>query len=198
MTIIFVHGIRSKGTDNVDLMGDLLAERGHDTVDFDYPLVNLFDVVFKMRGVRTKTVMRNARRLQQIAGGSTYRTAVMPPDIVAHSMGCLVTLRAMELGAHFGRVFWFSPALNGDFVIPNWGCDRLTIIHNKNDKALKIGSWLRWHPFGDMGLVGSIYEGLDWRIKNVESLEKGKGLGHNYAFEGQALLEWTDYVEERL
>ena len=192
--IIFVHGIRSKGTDNVDRMGDKLEARGHWTVDFDYPTVNLLDVLLKMRGFHTKTVMQNASRLCQVTQGADQR-----PDAVAHSMGCLVTLRAMECGAKFGTVFWFAPAMNKDFVIPNWGCERLYIIHNRNDKAIKLGSVLRMHPFGDMGLVGSQYEGLDWRIKNIEPAVKGQEwFSHNYAFEGDELDYWTDFVETKI
>jgi len=196
VTYICVHGIRSKGTSNVDKMGSLLEERGHPTVDFDYPTVSLTDVLFKMRGTRTKEVLRHARRLRFAATDS--KVPRMKPDVIAHSMGCLVTLRAMEDGAEFGNVFWFAPAMESDFVIPSWGCNRLWIIHNPNDKAIKVGSWLKWHPFGNMGLVGSKYEQFDYRIKNVQTDQQGDDwLGHNYAFDGDNLKYWTDYVEER-
>lgn len=193
MTIICIHGIRSKGDDNVDLLGEKLVELQHHVIDFDYPTVTMLDVVFRMRGFRSDLVMENARRLHVIA--DQYKG----PDVIAHSMGCLVTLRAMEDGAKFGTVYFFAPALNSDFVIPNWGCEKLVIIHNPHDKAIKWGAKLNWHPFGDMGLIGSKYVPYDWRITNHAVDKEGTDKwGHNYSFEGGALDYWTAAVDREL
>jgi hypothetical protein len=193
-TFITVHGIRSRGASTVDLMGEKLQSRGHRIVDFDYPNVNMLDVLLKMRGTRPDEVKRHAKRLAMVLPGLPLK-----PCVIAHSMGCLVTLRAMEEGARFDTVFWFAPAMNDDMVIPAWGCSKLVIVFNPHDKAIQAGSLLRFHPFGDMGRKGSIYDKYDHRIRNIRCEDKAGGwLNHNYAFEPEENLNyWTDYVEAK-
>jgi pimeloyl-ACP methyl ester carboxylesterase len=193
-TFITVHGIRSRGDNNVDLMGEKLQSRGHRIVDFDYPTVNMLDVLLKMRGTRPDEVKKHARRLSMLLPGLPFK-----PDVVAHSMGCLVTLRAMEEGGRFGTVFFFAPAMNADFVIPSWGCEKLVIIFNPHDKAIAAGNLLRYHPFGDMGRKGSIYAKYDHRIRNIRCEDRAGGwLNHNYPFEPEHIDYWTDYVEAKV
>ena len=189
--LITVHGIRTDGSESVDLLGDNLSHRGFDVFDYDYKNVNLGHVIFSIRAGSKRNLQYNrAKDLAELA--KIHRK----PDIVAHSFGCLVTLRAMEMNSEFGRVFWYRPAMDKDFVIPSWGCDQLHIIYNPNDRAVKAGSLLTSHDFGKMGLQGSIYappDGLDHRIRNYRSQFNG----HSGDFK-EGLGYTADFIAERL
>ena len=189
--LITVHGIRTDGRESVDLLGEGLGYRGFDVIDYDYKNVNLGHVLFNIRAGSKRNLQYDRAR------GLTHLAEIHDkPDIVAHSFGCLVTLRAMELNASFGKVFWYRPAMDRDFVIPAWGCDELYIIHHPRDKAIKLGSMLSNHDFGKMGTLGSVYappEGKDTRITNYRSDFEG----HSGDFR-EGLSDTADFVAEKL
>ena len=140
MKIIGLNGIWSRGERSVALMLEDLVEQGFDTYHYQFPVVN--PVTANWRHVQ----QRNAAGLAAIAD---------PGDaVVAHSYGCLVTLRAMEQGAMFGPVFFFGAAMNDDFTFPVLGMEALVNTWNPFDTALGLGAWLPWHDFGDLGRTG--------------------------------------------
>lgn len=191
-TVIAVHGIRSNGEKNVDLLGRRLEEHGHHLVDCNLGYISLFDVLTRMRSRRYQA--RVSRQLYNIA--STYRGA----HVIAHSFGCLATLRAMEHGAQFGSVFLFAPAMDVDFLFPHWGCKTWDVIHNPDDRAIRVGSWLRFHDFGQMGLHGSMYAHLDRRGQNHRAVATTDDdvTNHNYAFVSDQLEYWANFIDQRI
>ncbi len=191
-TAIGIHGIRSDGSTNTDLLLEHLQAYGFDTVEGDYPRVNALQAFFKLRS--------GMRELEYGTAEHVMQKAYSPmTDVVAHSFGCLVSLRMMELGAHFRNVFWFAPAMNRDFVVPNWGCQKMWVIHNPHDLANRMGAMLHRHDFGKMGIEGSAFEGLDYRIKNIAVTDHGTDwLTHSYAFDTFASREhWAQFIYEQ-
>lgn len=160
--VLGINGIRNNGEHNTDrAIRHLAFLLGSEAVDCHYPLTNL------LRARSRKAQYADARLLM--------REYYQPEDVVvAHSRGCLVSLRMMELGARFSTVFWFRPAMNRDFIIPKGACDRLVCIHHPDDHAIRLGSLLWWHDFGKAGSHG-LYTGIrgheldDERVINIQS-----------------------------
>jgi hypothetical protein len=182
MTIATVHGIRSDGSDNVDLLAYSLGLLGHRTKNVDYPRVGLLGARSRKRQYRNAQVL-----LDNTSDGD---------DLIVHSYGGLVVLRAMELGRKYRVVFMFNPAMNKDFTFPYFGMKEMYVIYHPDDKAIKWGSWLRFnHDFGEMGRIG--YKGPeDPRIINV----KAKGtqrekLNHSNFALPKNRIHWVDYID---
>ena len=131
---------------------------------------------------------RNAKKLKHVH--------IKGDVLIAHSYGCLLALRAMELGAQFSHVFLFAPAMNRDFTFPYLGMTELHVIHNQNDRAIKAGAWLAWHDFGEMGRFG--YNGPpDPRIINRQDVDKGdSGTNHSHYFSNEHIGKWANYIEK--
>ena len=72
-------------------LAETLAERNHHTIDCNLERVGLLDVLLRLRN----------RDVQYHMAERLYRLALVNPGahVVAHSFGCLMTVRAMELGA---------------------------------------------------------------------------------------------------
>lgn len=187
MRILGINGIRTDGSNSTDLLLRDLADLGHETVDVNYPRVNIFTARWRSRQ------LRNAQHLVD---------AHKPGDaVVAHSYGCLLTLRAMELGASFGTVFFFSAAMNDDFSFPPEGMRRLFNIHRQDDRALTLGDLLLWHDFGAMGKTG--YSGLppDRRIRNIPAWThtlRRDPFAHSDYFLPENRPAWARYVHYQL
>lgn len=186
MRILGVNGIRTDGRNNTDLLLNELKENGFDTVDVSYPEVNIFTARSRKRQ------FKNAQRIVD---------AYKPGDaVMAHSYGCLLTLRAMELGAKFSTVFFFGAAMNDDFSFPAEGMQRLHNFHNPNDVALTLGRLLWWHDFGAMGQTG--YDGPpDQRIINTPMPEESKGrlsLNHSHYFTKVRMRDITGFIKDAL
>ncbi len=179
--ILGVNGIRSDGSRNTDLLLGELRMLGHGVLDFDYGRVNFFTA---------RSVTR------QKAIGHRLREVSQPGDhVVAHSYGCLVTLRAMQTGARFGHVWLFAPAMDSDFTFPWSAAQRITIVHCRTDLALFGGALLWGHAFGNMGRTG--YQGpCDHRIRNIEV--EPRFLAHSAYFKGQELSHWCEMIDRDL
>lgn len=85
-------------------------------------------------------------------------------SIVAHSYGCLVAIRCMELGAKFKHAFFLGPAASCKADIPE-NVKGLTVFHNHYDIAVAAGTLLPFHLFGAMGVVG--YKGDFKEVTNI-------------------------------
>lgn len=179
MKIIGVNGIHTWGEANTDRLLDALALR-HETYDFNYPKVSVWRA-----GCRAEQ-LRIARLLKDQAEHGDV--------VVAHSFGCLVTLRAMELGARFSTVFFFSAAMNQDFTIPIHGCRKLINVYNPADHALWLAKLIRWWDLGRMGSYG--YAGPpDERVVNVQSFHNESGtLNHSHYFRTPHLEQFAAMV----
>jgi len=139
--ILGINGIMSHGKRSTDELLADLARHGAQTIDANYPLREIWEV-------RRRSHQHNdARRLMQ-------RYYTEDDVVVAHSYGCLVSLRMMEMGARFSRMFWFRPAMNRDYHIPAKACERLYVIHDPGDRAILFGSVIPFHDFGNAGRFG--------------------------------------------
>lgn len=179
--IIGVNGIRSNGEKNTDLLLGELRMHGHDVLDFEYGRVNFF------------TARSLAR--QKAIGHRLREVSKVGDHVVAHSYGCLVTLRAMQTGARFGHVWLFAPAMDCDFTFPWHAAQRITVVHCKSDLALVGGSFLVKHSFGNMGRHG--YHGpYDARVHNIEV--DRRFLAHSAYFKRQELSHWGTLIDRDL
>lgn len=183
MKIIGVNGIHTWGEQNIDLMLRALdGKRSLDcpTYDFNYPRVWVWRAGCRREQFRIARLL-----LDQASDGDA---------VIAHSFGCLVTLRAMELGAKFSTVFFFSAALNQDFTIPHHGCRKLINIYNPADTALWLAKLIRWWDLGRMGSYG--YAGPpDERVVNVQSFHNQSGtLNHSHYFREAHVMQFARMI----
>jgi len=183
MRILGINGILSHGEDSTDKLLKLLQCRGYDAKPVDYPLATAFLARFSQK--------RNARILK-----AHHRHG---DCLIAHSYGCLISLRAMEMGAKFDTVFWFAPAMSEHIVIPHHACKRLYVIHHLEDLAIKLGSWLWFHDFGKMGAVG--YQGPpDDRVTNLQTFGESSydRMLHSHYFSDRRITKWLDFIDRTL
>ena len=187
MKVIGVNGMSrlfkaSTGAETTDrLLASLALRHQVRTHDFNYPPVRFY---------------HTRRRARQHAYASGLADAADDGDaVVAHSFGCLIALRAMELGAKFGPVFLFRPAMNRDFVWPILGATRIHIIYCHSDEALWAGRLLLWHPIGSLGRLG--YGGPpDPRI--VQHRIVIPPPNHVADFRGGRVNAWADFIAAEL
>lgn len=183
MKILGVNGIRTDGSSSTDLMLKEMRLFGYRTYDVNYPKVNIFTARSRERQYR------NAQRIIDAHNESDC--------LIAHSYGCLLGLRAMELGSKFKKVFFFAPAMNRDFVFPPGSFDNLYVIHNENDKAVKWGNRMLFrHDFGDMGRYGWQSKGYsDSRIANIEDYSETRGkFAHSHYFLPENIVKYSKFI----
>ena len=184
--VVGVNGIRSNGSGNTDLLLKDLAGNGYETLDFNYPRVNLLTA-------RSRNRQRNRGRL-------LHQRTFLHDAVIAHSYGALVVLRAMEAGAQFGMVFLFAPALDSRIYFPAQGATQIHVIHNQADRAIGLGALLWRHDFGLMGQHG--YQGPpDHRITNVPTNDnhaQHERLHHSDYFLPANRPRWADYIKRHI
>jgi len=180
MKILTINGIRTDGSTSTDILGDKLAMYDYEVFDVNYPRVNIFTARSRKRQRKNAKILKNKTNDGDV--------------LIAHSYGCLLALRAMELGAKFSHVFLFAPAMNVDFTFPYLGMTEMNVIHNPTDEAIKLGNWLWFHDFGKMGRIG--YKGPpDTRITNVLDNKGKQGeRNHSHYFNEDNINEWAKFV----
>jgi hypothetical protein len=161
-TFIGVNGILTDGSTNTDrLLLRLVENYNCKVVDFKYRRVNYLDVGINLRKHKSNTfVGQIAHRLIE-----TQQKLNQPVSIIAHSFGCLITLRALQMGLIANNVYLFAPAANENEFIYTKNINNIFVIHNKNDFTIKLGSLLFFHDFGLMGVNGAKHN--DDKIINV-------------------------------
>lgn len=182
MRVILVHGINTKGTKNTDRLAAALVDRGLRVLPVKYAPVNAITA---------------PRRAPEIA--RQVRNYALPGDaIVAHSFGCLVAYTAMEQGARFGPVVFFSAAMEQEVCFPADGMKALLNVTHPYDKALTVGKWLPWHPFGLLGRDG--YAGvIDSRITEEQSTAEVGKYNHSAPYFSPEHVDfWADRVRDFL
>lgn len=187
--IITINGINRSGPATVERMGIQLQAAGREVHRLTYP-------------TRTWTGTRNRRNQYLDAVRMINQLPTQPVDVVAHSWGCMLACRMMELGGSdiFRNVIFFAPAIDRDWVFPLKAFRRLYVIHNEQDRAVWAARmfFTGWHPWGDMGRVG--YAGTDPRVVNVKDDTERTAweeLMHGHYFANGHLKRWTEYVMER-
>lgn len=180
MKILTINGIRTDGSTSTDRLGRKLSEQGYRTFDVNYPRVSIFTARSRKRQLKNAKILKDSSNDGDV--------------LIAHSYGCLLALRAMELGAKFSHVFLFAPAMNVDFTFPYLGMTQLKVIHNPTDQAIKMGNWLWFHDFGKMGRLG--YKGPpDPRITNILDKNGKKGArNHSHYFNKDNIDAWARFI----
>lgn len=155
-----IHGIHSsEGKSTPGLCIPELREAGYDIEVHHYG-----------RAYAISSRFRNQGRAEGIA------PKIEPHDfILAHSNGCDITRRILDIGVIINGVVLLQPALDEDtiFALGNYW---LNVFHNDHDKATWVAKYFLWfgHPWGAMGRYG--YSGNDTRIRNYDTL-RDFGLG---------------------
>lgn len=150
----------------------------HDVVDIKYP---------RMAALLVYSDYATNRRVKRILKEN------QPGDVlIAHSFGCLASIKAMHEGARFSKVFFFGAACEPNVRIPEDAFDVLYNIHSESDRTLKLGDLLPWHDFGLMGCTG--YKGDNSKVLNICA----DGNSHNSYTDPRNLCKWRDFIEERI
>ena len=165
--IVLVHGIRSDGTNNVDVVGDELRRLGHVVVDVQTPVRHTWSARWSAK--------KDAR---QVAAASREGDI-----LVAHSYGNLIAWHAHKM-QNYEAVFCIAAAMSKNAI---WRHPkRVFCYHSNTDGALKLGAALLWHPFGRAGLDGFTQRG----VTNLPY----HGLGHGGYFAGPILSLLVDHI----
>lgn len=177
--VLGVNGIHNFSWGNDSFTDRILRHLAHNhyAVDVRYPRMLAVLAYFQSQ------IDRRAEKLLEVH---------QPGDcVVAHSFGCLLTLRAMELGAEFNTVFFFGAAADSKYVMPS-GFKKLYNVHSTEDNALALGKKLPGHPFGELGSRG--YEGFDRRVENIPA----PGYDHNQYADERYIKFWVNVINEKI
>lgn len=139
-----VHGILTDGRGNVDLFKTLLERAGFWPDDPWFPRRNFIEARWSWR--------TDARRL--------YAETDQGGDILAHSYGCLVALKAAER-RRFRQIWLFGPALSKHYDLTKLaGEPTVHCVWSPDDDAIKWGARQILHPFGLAGREGMTDPGV--------------------------------------
>ena len=197
---IGVNGILSNGKRSTDkFLFELETNYECCIEDFYYRRVSLFDVGVRLRKSTSGFfITAIAKRLISTQQGFLNR----PVSIIAHSFGCLVVLRALQMGLKAKNVFLFAPAANEEEFINTNNVDHVYVIHNHDDFIIKLGSMLLFHEFGGMGVNGSYQKEdkvtnilyRDNQPLNLVSILKGLFTNHGIYFKDVHIHYWIDFI----
>ncbi len=166
-----VNGINSHGDGNVDLCTPVLKAEGFQVVDVALP----------KRGhlqARWKSSTREDARI-------IFQVTRQNDAVIAHSYGCLRTLRAAER-RRFSHIFLFRPALSRAYSLDKIaGSPVIYCFHSRGDLAVTVGGLLPFHVFGRAGTRGM----HDPAVTNVQSFGR-----HNDDFRGSLFDVNMDFV----
>ena len=182
-----VHGTQGNGEANVDRIIRPLRGLGHGVRNVDYPPISNLAAALVPRRWNIKRQFRDARILMDMTSDGD--------NMVAHSRGCLIAHRSLELGRRFHCVFYFAPAMNVDFHFPQGSAKYIWIIHCPNDDAIKAAGLLPLNSFGQMGRLG--YSGPSHDSIAEVQVEADRP-AHSHYFYGVNLSDWSRFVSARV
>lgn len=174
LPVYFLNGIRNSASSTTSLMACMFRALGFDSRPLHYEPAHTWSARWARYRQRWA-----ARLLNEIRPGS---------DIVAHSYGCLLTweiMREAQRQGHeiplFRRIVFFAPAMDrAGWEWESLPFERMLVVHNRADRAIKWGSRLPKHKFGNAGRFG--FEATDPRIQHHEATEKAGLWRHSYYF----------------
>ena len=161
----------------MDLLGDRLRPDHH-----------VIDVILPRRNFIGARWPKNARFDAKLIFQATAHVDE-PLDVIAHSYGAYRALLAAER-RHFRTLWLFRPACNDNYKldkIPN--APVIYCFYSRQDMAVRIGSWLPFHPFGRAGTHGMADPG----VYNVES--QGR---HSDDFYPPLIERWANLIQKTL
>jgi len=182
MKFVLVHGfnVRDGGAHTVDRLIPLIKLDGHtvDPDEGDYGFFNIWAVRFRHSRTRQRVLYRLAK---------AFETADV---IITHSNGANFTTQALDMMApdfnNSKLVIHISPALDRDTQIP-MAVHHQLVMYTPHDKAVRLSSWLLFHPWGRMGAKG--YSGSDNRNTNRQ---ENRVHGHSAWFSADHILNtWS-------
>lgn len=167
MKIVGVNGIRTHGAGNIDRLLMEMRGRGFATVDVTLPKAHAW----------------NARCDAALEGRIVAQASRDGDIVVAHSYGCLRTLHAQRI-RDYKLIVCIAPAMARDV---QWEHpERVHCFYSPDDWAIRLGSWLLFHPFGAAGNKGFSQPGVVNR--------RVDGAGHNDFFVGSRIQSICDYI----
>lgn len=178
MTVVLVNGIRTHGAGNVDRLMPRLESRGHRVIDVALPKRGHLSARWKANALLDAQIIYQATEGE---GGDLH--------VVAHSYGCWRALLSAER-RRFKSLWLFRPALSRNYnlaQIPN--APRVYCFHSKGDMAVRIGSWLPFHPFGRAGTHGM----TDPAVMNIQSYGS-----HAKDFAEPLISQWERLISENI
>ncbi len=151
-----IHGfnVRDGGENTIDRLAPYLEGAGHhvDRDGADYGYYSLL----KVRLNKHSAVLRIAEALENA------------DVVISHSNGANYAYKALKLFDHRPQRFIeirLSPALNRGTDAAK-SVDKCFVYHTRTDMAVRLSSYLPWHPWGRQGAFG--YKGDDPRMQNLD------------------------------
>lgn len=187
MMLVTINGITDSADHTVNALAKVLeTDFGIKSVHLTYPTRS-----WRETRSRRSQYLDAKRMLRQLPKGGC--------NVLAHSWGGLLGCRMMELGGTdvFNKGFYFAPAIDKDWVFPDFAFKQLFVIHNEQDRALWAAEHLfgSEHPWGDMGKYG--YFGEDSRIISVRDTTKRSTpfeRMHSHYFTPAHVKVWASFV----
>jgi len=185
-TIFLANGIRTHGENNIDRLLRPLEDLGHRVVDLYYKKVYSWHVYSRTKQLKIAHALKN-----QILPHP------QPWYIAAHSFGCLLSRRLMQINVTFTSAHLFGAADDDETYYPREQAERIHVYYNQKDRALLFGSLLFRHDFGPLGRVG--YNGPDdSRIVGLRRdfmYNRPWSTDHNW-FTEPMLSRWVDLIHK--
>lgn len=173
MRIALINGISTHGEGNVDNFIEPLTARGHEVIDIRLP---------KRHALSARWGAKHDAKI-------IYKETEQYDAVIAHSFGGLRALKAAER-RRFSHMFLFRPALARNYCLDKIaGTPKIHCIYSKEDTAVRIGSFLPFHPFGRAGTHGM----TDVGVINHESSG-----GHSADFDGDLFNKWVEFIHEEV
>lgn len=174
MKILGVSGIWSDGSGSTDIVLTLLRyKHGYPIQDIQNKTRGPFFARFKAK--------RDARKILEKSQDGDI--------VVAHSYGCLKTLKAAEKKS-YSHLFLIAPAASEDYDFSKISeRTKIHCLYSKKDWAVRVGSLLLFHPFGRAGLNGF----SDPRVEN----HRFHG-GHTHYFKEDILHQVVNLIHKTL
>lgn len=175
--VLLVHGFNVDDPERtIGGVSKHLRDRGHDVHKFCYGRAGFLDVRIANENL-AHALLSQIRSLRRLCPN----TEVVP---LGHSNGCTLIQSAADIQQEplFTRAVYVSPALNNKADLPPL-MQECTVLHNRGDSIVSMGSFIPFHVWGNMGKVG--YRGPDTRYKNVDC--SGNVSGHSDWFTEEKL-----------
>lgn len=143
------------------------------------------------------TLTASQTRFRSNKAAKNWSARTLPDDVViGHSNGSRVAFEMSHTGECLARTMvWIQPALDADLV-PGRSVERLLVLYNPFDRAVRMGSWMPdsiWGPMGSEGYSGKDDPfGPDPRITS-----RAYGHGHSpWAMAGDLALTIHEWVKK--
>ena len=185
---LLVHGFNVNDPElTIGGLAPHLRDRQHDVHKFCYGHAGFMDVRFANENL-AYALLSQVRSMRQLAAWAE----VVP---IGHSNGCSLIQQAAALQEEplFTRVVYLSPALSNKAELPPL-LTKCTVMHNRGDRVVSLGSLIPFHSWGNMGRVG--YRGIDVRYDNVDC--SANVSGHSDWFKPEKLGYTLGKVDEVL